>query len=142
MREIKFRYRYEQKGFDDTFQIITRVYNLDEIANYAKPKDCEKILSRDEYTGLKDKNGVEIYEGDIVKNYWWDVNKKFIGHNWVVKFGEYDDSEIEYGSEGIGFYCENEAGEQESPINLPYDRGYGIEVSGNIYENKELLEGD
>ena len=93
-----------------------------------------------EYTGLHDKTGKEIYEGDIVKNYWWNVDHQFIGDNWVIKFGEYDDSEIDYGSRGTGFYCENEDGEQEGFLNLPNDKG--IEVIGNIYENPELLDAE
>ena len=69
-----------------------------------------------------------------------------------VKFGEYDNSDIEYGSDGIGFYVEGFNGyrredgsidiypiggdsEQES---LCYCRGW--EVVGNIHETPHLLK--
>lgn len=100
-----------------------------------------------QYTGLKDKNGKEIFEGDIVKNIWFNVHKEDIGDIWEVKFGDYDNSEIEYGSRAYGFYAETEKGykNQEGINNLPCDKGgetgtEGIEVIGNIYENTELLK--
>lgn len=78
-----------------------------------------------QYTGLKDKDGTEIYEGDIVLE---DGNKI------VVKYGEQEHEE-NYGDKihYLGF-------------NLTLAYGYPnahqreIEVIGNIYENPELLE--
>jgi len=93
-----------------------------------------------QFTGLCDKNGKEIYEGDIVRNHWTNVAGIFIGDLWIVKFGDYDDSEIEYGSPAIGFYGENQGGEQQGIGNIPCDNGISIEVIGNIYENPELLK--
>lgn len=77
-----------------------------------------------QFTGLKDKNGKEIYEGDIT-NY----------------------GEVEYrtdlnwdsgGSPHPGFYFKAQWGE---PGNLEYHYGFDddIEVIGNIFENPELL---
>lgn len=59
-----------------------------------------------------------------------------------MKFGEYDNSDIEYGSGGnIGFYaCDIRTKEMEGLNNLPCNNNDGIEVIGNIYENPELLE--
>ena len=91
-----------------------------------------------QYTGLKDKNGKEIYESDILRNKWIDVFGKDIGQKWQVKFGEYDNSDIEYGSSGnIGFFCESATRQQEGLNNLSGD---GIEVIGNIYENPKLFK--
>ncbi|MDT0163839.1 YopX family protein [Bacillus sp. AG4(2022)] len=102
-----------------------------------------------QYTGLKDAKGVEIFEGDIV-----DVSyMSFEEFRGVVNFGEYkqDGSGGEYSaSECIGFYVkvlnpdlEDESGpiiiwdhQKESSL-LEYDR---VEIIGNIYENPELLE--
>ena len=69
-----------------------------------------------QFTGLKDKNGKEIYEGDIVDSGISDVE--------VVSFGEQEDRE-KYATYW-GF-------------NLWPDWEY--EVIGNIYENPELLQG-
>jgi len=84
-----------------------------------------------QFTGLHDKNGVEIYEGDILKNH---DDPTLLG---TVLFGYYA---IGRDSWGVEFqtpcFCQEW-----------FDKsGYAcigdcIEVIGNIYENPELLEG-
>ena len=88
-----------------------------------------------EYTGLEDKNGREIYEGDILFNNWQDIYGKQLGQYWVVHFGEYDDSDLEYGSPGCGFYCDSQ---NDYAIYAPNGLPGIVEVIGNIYENPEL----
>ena len=87
-----------------------------------------------QWTGLKDKNGVDVYEGDIIRHDWHDIHARWIGFIGEMKFGEYDDSEIEWGSPAIGWYLEHK-GNQESPCNLQGK----MTIIGNIYENPELL---
>ncbi|MDS3910716.1 YopX family protein [Staphylococcus hominis] len=69
-------------------------------------------------TRLKDKNGTEIYEGDIVKNIYDEI--------YVVKWLD------------AGFYLEERynGGFDYSELHF----GNNKEVIGNIYENPELLE--
>jgi uncharacterized phage protein (TIGR01671 family) len=92
-----------------------------------------------QYTGLKDKNGKEIYEGDVV---YAQANEG----KYEVKFGiyacEHNDTDDRKPTD-MGFYIErfndkfhNRADSQEG---LGEADRY-LEVIGNIYENPELLE--
>jgi len=76
----------------------------------------EKIM---QYTGLKDKNGTEIYEGDIVNHAGW-VD--------FVKFGE----------NGSCFSFVTKSGETDLSVITEAASRY-TEIIGNIFENPELL---
>ena len=129
MREIKFREWHNGKmlSWADLGHVGVDLHCI------LSDMETFKVM---QYTGLKDKNGKEIYEGDIVFNDWHNISGTQIGQNWIVKFGEYDDSQIDWGSPAFGYFCENIEGEQESPLNMG---GTGLRVIGNIYENAELL---
>lgn len=70
-----------------------------------------------QYTGLKDVNGVEIYEGDIL----WDEHYELHG---VVKF---DEGKFIYSWDNID-------------IDL-FEVHTTLPIIGNIHENPELMEG-
>ena len=75
-----------------------------------------------QYTGLHDKNGKEIYEGDVLSFY--DIHG-------VVKFGMHDDEVYN------GWYVEVNATGTHCELNKSFS---GAEVIGNIHESPELLE--
>ena len=117
------------------------LFEKDEHGNYSIPiKNGKADISRYiimQYTGLSDKNGKEIYEGDIIDDHWNNafgekIHPKFL----VIEFGEHETCEGDYySSTAYGFYLKNL--ENNETYSLPYHQP--IEVIGNIYESKSLL---
>ena len=85
-------------------------------------------------TGLKDKNGTLIYEGDIIKfgefydDKWhsWDIGKVYWG-------GKFDYPAFEIQSKATDFDTSN-------GLSYIFGEGLSIEVIGNLYQNPELLQ--
>ena len=82
-----------------------------------------------QYTGLKDKNVKEVYDGDILSS------------GYVVRFGVVDIEDNEGYSDNrvCGFYVEHYVENHWKKDHI--DLGYIGTVIGNIYDNPELMEG-
>ena len=87
-------------------------------------------------TGLCDKDGQEIFEGDIVK-------RDGVKRPEVVRFGEWTDVDsLGYKEQYIGFYFESEHEGQEWLHSVQPQFNHLYKVIGNIYENPQFLEGE
>ncbi len=125
MREIKFRYIFEDIK-EDGRTLVTQIWNLNDIEINDIVYDTEVLISRNQYTGLKDKNDVEIYEGDILRQ--TSSENKDIIH--IVRYSEDDAS----------FLANNIKLGKDYTCSLNKQWCIKKEVIGNIYENQELLE--
>lgn len=147
MREIKFR------AFNKTNNIMEDVINLEWRENYATGKTEIDIITRyakvsDElilmqYTGLKDKNGKEIYEGDICVRYLdgkkvctdgktW---KDYWLIEWLNKTAGFTTTKI--ADYSVHFKKMMTVDKKQNSFSTRFNE---VEVIGNIYENPELLE--
>ena len=133
MREIKFRaWLKEEKKMvnvetiDFTDKSIQYLEKNEFINAYLLRRMIFGDIELMQYTGLKDKNGKEIYEGDIIK-YKFPYDKR-LKHISPVKFLKTEAS----------FGIKDRYG-NEIPLYTISANNY-FEVIGNIYENKNLLE--
>jgi uncharacterized phage protein (TIGR01671 family) len=130
MRELKFRaWDKYHKVFRSNVDVVLftkysthdpflKMVHVDNYNNKDNDFNNDRIVIQ-QYTGLKDINNKELYEGDIVK---------ILPNNYIAL--------AEYSQESCAYLLKNKNGY----------RGYfsiiqeGFEVIGNIYENPELLE--
>ena len=115
MRELKFRVWSEEDKQYRTDLNVFRLYGGKIICTspaYSLEGDRFDV---EQYTGLKDKNGKEIYEGDVLEST-WNGDKAVVVWN-------------------------NVEGEWEHYANFnAYSKYGGSVVIGNVHENRELLE--
>lgn len=133
MREIKFRVFDKASRLNamhivgedshDSFWIDSdNVFHYRNLQNGEGSGECGDYILM-QYTGLKDKNGKEIYEGDIIS----------FGDNKAVVFYEHAKFRVKYRYYN-NCYCYDDLSDV-----LYHNK---VEVIGNIYENKELIKGD
>ena len=84
-----------------------------------------------QYTGLMDKNGKRIFEGDIVAQNWYDYDEPRDDSFGNVEFCEYDCSFSVMDVNKDGFM----------PLGRCGSYHWEVEVIGNIHDNPELLKG-
>lgn len=138
-REIKFRGKRIkaedplERWIEGSYIEYTNIHN-DKIIRIVSKSGYQNEVHIDtigQFTGLHDKNGKEIYEGDIIKFHFMTSSpssselfptKKFFGEITTNKYNQWTIL-----SDGLEIHIENAI-------------KYG-EIIGNIYDNKELLEG-
>lgn len=146
MREILFRgkainredgvsYRTNYKNGDWVYGLLTKNYNekynlTAEMTNEAGVSGIEvdyKTIGR--FTGLTDKNGVKIFEGDIVHLYGdKDTSTRFINYKALVIFAH------------GGFCAIDGTPDNYALCRFDFASSLNCEIIGNIYSSPELIE--
>lgn len=126
-REIKFRIWDNDKNewlaeSDGDALTYYGFHLIGEVLTVQSPRKWTVDGVVEQYTGLKDNNGKEIYEGDIVKS-----------------FGRF--YEVAYNEHYAAYMFKNNHLEDELSRELFYSSASDYEVVSNIHENPELLEG-
>lgn len=132
-REIKFRCFKEGQMYSDSESKFWLAQGFDKIS-------IEGVFNFMQYTGLHDKNGKEVYEGDILATFEDEDNPNYDGKpsKWiqVIRYDE-ECAQFIVTEEEVLTVLETTYEPQVADISLGYDE---IEVIGNIYEKEKLIK--
>ena len=135
MREIMFRgKRTDGKGWMYGYYSFNPTTNIHWIRTPRTTYWDEDMIAPStvgQYTGLKDKNGKRIFEGDIVAQNWYDYDEPRDDSFGKVVFCEYDCSFSVMDVNKDGFM----------PLGRCGSYHWEVEVIGNIHDNPEMLKG-
>lgn len=144
MREIKFRFRYTDGG-----NWIFRTYTMPEVLNgepFEVLSDAPllrqyKMDGWDQFTGLRDKSGREIYDGDVVAVSRCDSFSSF-NRAIIVYADNYGAFLLQYVKKARknGILAQHSIASIDGETIFGYCTGWEIEVIGNIYQDSHLLD--
>lgn len=138
MREIKLRvWQPEQKQFY-YWSVGDNADNFNEVATYYKSNPQQ-------FTGLLDKQGKEIYEGDILLVGYEPTRDENENGEEIDSYTETWKQEVKWSPSGVVLYAPtgHDFWGEFSSTTLEWATGdgeYEVEAIGNIYENPELLK--
>lgn len=135
MREIKFNaWIKETKKMIDVGFINFPARTILEMKNYKTTGHCFEDIELLQYIGLNDKNGKEIFESDIVKDDWGRIMEVVFNKEKAKFQFRLIRVEGEHSHWANNFLW--------ADMTDWFERGHNhIEVIGNIYQNKKILEG-
>lgn len=133
MRAIKFRYIWRRKGDGHIYVNIVPIECLEGAGDtpfvHMVKLNLWEMVARSQWTGLLDKNGVEIFEGDIVEYWGYGPNKDY----WEVA----PQSRHEVTLEDFRLWLKDESLDVElEGLIEPTD----CLIIGTIHQNPELLQ--
>ena len=123
MREIKFR-AWDKVRKEMRFEQVGEIGRIDLFFRRLHGVEIDIM----QYTGLKDKNGKEIYEGDILDGgYLNPLTGQKVKHYYLVEFER-------------GIFYAKLIGKSPYGDTFLYFQNKRSAIIGNVHENKELLE--